>query len=692
LRTDPPSSGSRARNVQDRAVLTDRVGIVSGQGVEPARARTEKQLAPSYRISRLAWAGLALTLIVIAVVTVVGGALTRRATDTVQRSSALAAAFVRADEAVAAEVTLRQEYRLTPSPDVRAEYATWRAELFAAMDDIDRYGSQSDRRVAASVRDHRAYLDAATERMFNAVDAGDAALAGAIEHAEIAPVSRVLDQLIDGTAETNATGAQAAVAELRRVHNLTFVVTIVAFGVGVVLAIFFALLIRRYQRDLVEQAERSRYEALHDRLTGLPNRGLFTDRIEHALAMCRRNGESMAVMLLDLDRFKEVNDTLGHHYGDELLRCVAARLREVVRETDTVARLSGDEFAVLLQGADQRIAGEVAERALRRLHQNFTLNDTTVDIEISVGVAIAPTHADNVTDLIRCADLAMYTAKDAKTGVVFFDPASLVQQPNRLMLLGDLRRALEHPEQLMLAYQPKIGLDSNQACGVEALIRWKHPERGWVSPGEFIPVAESTGLINRLTAHVLAVAIAQIRDWCDAGYDLPVAVNLSPRCLLDVTLVDRVRGLLDQHGVPARLLRLEVTETAVMANPALAMDILTGLHALGVRLSIDDYGTGYSSMAYLKRLPVDELKVDRSFVLNMTTSDNDAVLVRSAIDLGHNLGLTVVAEGVELAEHVAALHGLGCDIAQGYHYARPMPAAEIVPWIREQRPVATRVS
>jgi EAL domain-containing protein (putative c-di-GMP-specific phosphodiesterase class I) len=221
-----------------------------------------------------------------------------------------------------------------------------------------------------------------------------------------------------------------------------------------------------------------------------------------------------------------------------------------------------------------------------------------------------------------------------------------------------------------------------QVCGAEALVRWNHPVRGMVSPAEFIPIAESTGLINRLTVHVLSLALRQARRWLDDGHEIPVAVNLSPRCLLDASLLDSVRELLTRYGVPARMLRLEVTETAVMGNPALALDTLNRLHELGVRLAIDDYGTGYSSMAYLKRLPVDELKVDRSFVLNMTASDNDAILVRSAIDLGHNLGLTVVAEGVETDEHVQALRRLGCDIAQGYHFARPMPPDDVVAWLR----------
>jgi EAL domain-containing protein (putative c-di-GMP-specific phosphodiesterase class I) len=253
-----------------------------------------------------------------------------------------------------------------------------------------------------------------------------------------------------------------------------------------------------------------------------------------------------------------------------------------------------------------------------------------------------------------------------------------------LLLLGELRRALERPGELLLHYQPKIGLHTGELIGVEALVRWNHPERGYVSPAEFIPIAESTGLINKLTAHVLDLALAQARAWLDEGHEIPVAVNMSPRCLLDVEMLDRVRDLLVRRRVPARLLRLEVTETAVMANPALAMETLNGMHELGVRLSIDDYGTGYSSMAYLKRLPVDELKVDRSFVLNMISSDNDAILVRSAIDLGHNLGLTVVAEGVEDQGHVAALRELGCDIAQGYHFARPMPPDQLERWLSDR--------
>ncbi|GAA1038743.1 hypothetical protein GCM10009557_55580 [Virgisporangium ochraceum] len=478
--------------------------------------------------------------------------------------------------------------------------------------------------------------------------------------------------------ESSEETADRAVGDLQRLESIMFVTIGVLFALGLAFIAGCMVLISRFQRRLVEQADASHHQATHDSLTGLPNRALFADRLGRVLA----TGAPLAVMLLDLDRFKEVNDTLGHRYGDDLLRHVARRLGAMLRGTDTVARLSGDEFVVLLPGVGAADGRELADRVLQELHRSYLLGDVTVDIEISIGIAVAPDHADAVEDIMRCADLAMYSAKDAKTGVVMYDPQTLVHQPNRLLLLGDLRRALERQDELALYYQPKVGLNVDRLCGVEALVRWNHPVRGMVSPAEFVPIAESTGLINRLTVHVLALALRQARSWLDAGHEIPVAVNLSPRCLLEPTLLDTVRDLLTRHGVPARLLRLEVTETAVMGNPTLALETLTGLHRQGVRLAIDDYGTGYSSMAYLKKLPVDELKVDRSFILNMTASDNDAILVRSAIDLGHNLGLTVVAEGVETAEHVDALRLLGCDIAQGYHFARPMPAAEVVAWLR----------
>jgi len=434
--------------------------------------------------------------------------------------------------------------------------------------------------------------------------------------------------------------------------------------------------LRSYQAAL-------RRAALHDRLTGLPNRTLLTDRLEQALRAARRSPDCVAVMIIDLDRFQEVNDTLGHHHGDLLLRQVSQRLASIVHSIDTVARLGGDEFAVIMpSGTDAGAAQLVADRILAALHDSFLVDGVTLDVEASIGVAIGPVHGRQAAELLRHADAAMHVAKELKTGCVFYDPSRDDHAPTRLALLGDLRRALDSDQQLVLNYQPQVDLELGRPVGVEALVRWDHPVRGMVSPDEFIPVAETTALIQPLTVRVLELALAQARAWIADGIRLPVAVNLSARCLLDTAFPDTVSGLLARYRLPASVLRLEITETAIMADSARALSTLRALHETSIRLSIDDFGTGYSSMAYLKQLPVDELKVDRSFVKGMTTDARDAVLVRSAIDLGHNLGLAVVAEGVENQDTLAALRDLGCDIAQGYHIGRPMPADRLRDWLQ----------
>ena len=451
-----------------------------------------------------------------------------------------------------------------------------------------------------------------------------------------------------------------------------------AIGLAVFYGVVFRLIasastrLRRQSEALLRSADRDRHQSTHDALTELPNWVLLRDRLEQSLAVAARSSGEVALLLIDLDRFKEINDTLGHSYGDKLLRQVGPRLQSVLRDGDTVGRLGGDEFGVLLpsvEGAEE--AQAVAERLRAALHRPFDVDGVILDIEASIGIVLSPWHGTETEDLLRNADIAMYAAKELKTGTVVFEAAEHGVSPTRLTVLGDLRRALDGDE-LFLHYQPKITLDGERIEGVEALLRWQHPTQGLIPPDEFIPVAEGTGIILRLTERVLGMALAQQRRWLDQGHGVPVAVNLSTRCLLDADLPDLVQRLLTEHRVPAELLRLEVTESAVMGDAARCMDVLQRLHDLGVKLSIDDFGTGYSSMAYLRRLPVDELKIDRSFVLGMTTTQHDAVLVRTAIDVGHNLGLTVVAEGVEGAEQVTALRALGCDIAQGYHYARPM--------------------
>jgi diguanylate cyclase (GGDEF)-like protein len=636
-------------------------------------------------VLRLTAAGVLLILMALTALSLVGVAKNRGSAATVDQARLLANAYTDANRAVAREESLERKYRLERSVEIRAQHARAGAALNTALSEVRRIGDASDHALVVRLRQLTDTYGYQVLQLFAAIDTGDAVTADRIDATQVEPVFQQISTLVAQAADAHTAIANSTVIQLRRIQGYVFAMMVAGFALGIGLVIVLMVVVGRFQRTLMRQSEQHEYAALHDALTGLPNRTLFTDRLGETLAA----GRPLAVMMLDLDRFKEVNDTLGHHFGDELLQQVAARVIEMLRETDTVARLAGDEFAVLLPDSDADSAADIAERILRRLHRSFALSsadgEVTVDVEASIGVAVSPLHGDTVEALIRCADVAMYTAKDAKNGAVMYEPATASQQPNRLLLLGDLRRALEQPGELVLHYQPKVSLPLGDLCGVEALVRWIHPTRGLISPADFIPVAENTGLVNLLTTHVLRQGIAQAAAWLTAGLRVPVAVNLSARCLVDPTLLERVRELLEEQALPAELLRLEVTESAVMANPALAQHTLTGLNRLGVRLSIDDYGTGYSSMAYLKRLPVDELKVDRSFVHHMTDAGNDdAILVRSAIDLGHNLGLTVVAEGVEHAEHVSALRRLGCDVAQGYHFARPLPAEDFSGFLAER--------
>jgi diguanylate cyclase (GGDEF)-like protein len=626
--------------------------------------------------------GLATVLLGLTGVSVVGTGRTRASADKAVTATALAEAYDLADDAVALEEIAEQAYRLQPGERARELHRGAAGALEVALSDVELRGTAADRDLAAKVRVLQESYLAAMVRLFDAVDRGDPAAATRIDEDEVDPIAARIGDLVHGATTASAAEAGAAMRELHRVEGIVYTATTATFGVGLALLVVFAFVAGGYQRRLLRHAAEHEYHASHDALTGLPNRTLFTDRTTEALLEAEPEGRGLAVLLLDLDRFKEVNDTLGHQYGDELLRQVSARTTGALRTGDVVARLSGDEFAVLLPGASAADAAGLAARLQGELHRSFALDDVAVDVEVSIGIAVAPEHATDTDALLRCADIAMYTAKDSKTGATLYRPNMHTEDGNRLLLLGDLRRALDVTDQLTLHYQPKIRLDDGRLSGAEALVRWTHPTRGAIPPAEFVPVAETTGLITRLTLYVLRLAIAQARSWLDDGLFVPIAVNLSPRCLLDPDLVGHVTRLLHEHELPAELLRLEVTETAVMANPALATETLTALHRLGVRLSIDDYGTGYSSMAYLKSLPVDELKVDRTFVMHMDDDPEDAVLVRGAIELGHNLGMTVVAEGVEGAAHVTALQQLGCDIAQGYHYARPMPPADLTAWFR----------
>lgn len=429
------------------------------------------------------------------------------------------------------------------------------------------------------------------------------------------------------------------------------------------------------------------HQALHDGLTGLPNRTLLRDRLEQAIAGYRRTGAPLALLVMDLDRFKEVNDTLGHQYGDLLLQEVSRSLRGCLRESDTVARLGGDEFAVLLPGADAAAATGLARRLLDALSQSFVLQDYPVAVAASLGIAVCPDEAPDPDHLLRCADVAMYCAKRSGEEVAIYAPDLDHHSPNRLALLAELRVAIE-TDQLELHFQPKVRLPHGSPGGVEALVRWRHPKRGLLPPDEFVALAEQTGLIKPLTCWVIGAALDQACIWRQAGIHLPVAVNLSMKDLHDPSLPDTVAELLAARGLPAEWLSLEITENGLMAEPTTAMAALRRLRSMGVRVAMDDFGTGYSSLAYLKQLPLDELKIDRRFVREMATDDSDCAIVRSTIELAHSLGLVVVAEGVEDAETGVLLARLGCDQAQGYYYGRPAPAAELTRRASTAQPLA----
>jgi diguanylate cyclase (GGDEF)-like protein len=454
---------------------------------------------------------------------------------------------------------------------------------------------------------------------------------------------------------------------------------------GVGLAVLFIALFR----IVAGASRRLRHQALHDGLTGLPNRSLLYSRLRRAIASAGRGANGLAaLMLIDLDRFKEVNDTLGHDHGDELLVEVAARLRGALRRGDTLARLGGDEFAVLLPDLPERAAvAELAGRLQDALGRPFALRGVAVELEASIGVALCPDHGDDEHTLVQRADVAMYDAKRAQAGIATYSAERDPYSADRLGLLAELRRAIERDE-LVLHYQPKVSVGGGEVIGVEALVRWEHPVRGLLGPGEFVPLAERTGTVAELTRWVVAAALRQARAWIDAGRPMPVAVNLAAANIVDVTLPDAIAALLVEHGVPGTLLQCEISEHTVMADPLRAMEVLGRLRAMGLRLSLDDFGTGHSSLAYLKRLPLDEVKIDRSFVAGMIEDENDAVIVRSTIDLARNLGLDVVAEGVEDAATLHGLHALHCDVAQGFHLSRPLPADELDAWLAA-RPAAT---
>jgi len=457
----------------------------------------------------------------------------------------------------------------------------------------------------------------------------------------------------------------------------------------VLLTLYVSLfpLLRRVTAALRGQVEQIEKLALYDALTGLANRRLFHDRLEQAFLAAHRTGTGFALMLLDLDRFKEINDTLGHQTGDAVLEHFATRLKDVARASDTVARLGGDEFALVLQGAqDSASALFVAERIRRALDDPFVIDGLTLELETSIGIAIFPRHGKDAEQLLKRADIALYASKDSHQPVVYAAKHDQ-HSADGLGLVAQIRNAIENGE-LIVHYQPEVDLATGETHRVEALVRWEHPELGLLQPDAFIPLARQSALVRPITRFVLDAALGQCRAWQDLGINVGVAVNLAGRDLADSRLEEEVSEALRRWKLEPELLELEIPESAIMSERERIHKMLARLSERGVRVAVDDFGSGYASLSHFKQLPVDVLKVDKSFVQNIGTDEEDEAIVRSTIDLAHSLGVAVVAEGVESEDVLHRLRALGCDLAQGFCLARPASADDVTEWLLGRKSAA----
>ena len=426
---------------------------------------------------------------------------------------------------------------------------------------------------------------------------------------------------------------------------------------------------------------RSEHLALHDELTELPNRTLMEERLDHGLLVAKRQQEPLIILLMDLVRFKEINDSLGHIYGDYLLQEVAHRMHGLVRNSDTLARVGGDEFALILPATTLSQAVMISQKISDAVEEPFMIEGHNVNVGISIGIAMYPEHGVNSESLILSADMAMYDAK--RNGVVYaiFNPNQDRITFNRLVMVGELRKALQC-NQMFLEYQPKVSLKKKGMIGVEALLRWHHPEKGVIGPDDFIPLAEQAGLIKNLTTLVLDKTLEQCAFWKQDGLHIPIAVNLSIKNLHDLNFPSEVKKMLEKWEIDPHLLVLEITESCIIVDQERVVRVVKELENIGVKLSIDDFGTGYSSISYLKKFPAREIKIDKSFIIDMVSNEENAIIVRSTIDMVHNIGCKVVAEGVEDEETLNLLVGLGCDFLQGFHICRPLSPIQITEWFR----------
>jgi diguanylate cyclase (GGDEF)-like protein len=641
---------------------------------EPASSRAET-VKPRRSLGMTA--ALAAVLCGLGAVTLWGTLQTTRATETQSHALVLDAIFSDVSNAVAVEEMHARQYQLEPADASRARYMDSATNADDALRRAVASSSGPARQDALRLQaEQSAYRRAADSLIAKVTDRDPGAAAQ--DRLEVAPAYYTLQHDIDGVSRAYHSKAQQLVADLRSVQMRIFAVTSLGFALGLALVAMIWRVMLGYQRRLVEHIGASEHRAMHDPLTGLANRVLFERRLDAALeAAAATPNRRLAIMLIDLNGFKDVNDTLGHQAGDEVLVETGHRLRKVCREGDTVGRIGGDEFAVLLPEVTTfEATKDIAERATGALRHNYHVSAGSAAVSGSVGIVLGPDSA-GAHNMLRHADAAMYRAKTTGKGVAVYDPKIDTDQPDRMALFGDLRALLDRGDpngELTLFYQPQVRIRDATVVAAEALVRWRHPDRGLLLPDAFLAVAETGGLEIPLTYHLLRLAVAEAAQWYAEARPLIVSVNVSPNCLLDEAFVGQVRSALAEHCLPPTLLRLEITESGMTTDPDRAVAVSHRVQGDGVQVSIDDYGTGFSSLSQLKRLTADELKIERMFVQDLATSPGDAIMVRSAIDLAHNLGLFVTAEGVEDLTALAMLRDLGCDQVQGFALAHPVPA------------------
>ncbi len=442
----------------------------------------------------------------------------------------------------------------------------------------------------------------------------------------------------------------------------------------------YQLSLERLNRQLSESNHELEFLSLYDPVTSLPNRSLFRDRMSQHVSLAKVHKHTISLLLIDLDNFKNINETLGHEQGDQLLKLIAQRFMQHLNANETLSRLGGDEFVLILPATSEETAMQRANYFLDILNKPFNIAETEIVVGASMGISIYPMHGEDISTLLRHSDQAMYTAKQQKRGVALYNPQEDTSSLGQLTMTVDLRKAFEE-NQFELHYQPKININNLQLAGVEALARWRHPERGQIPPTIFINSLEQNGLIDKFTYWVIETALKQVDDWKRAGHNVKIAVNISTQSLVNPEFITRVETLIPDEATGAQLL-FEITENLFLSEYDRLSDILNRLRKRGINLSIDDFGTGYSSLSRLRKLPVSELKIDRSFVMDMIRNPDDEVIVRSTIDLAHNLGLSVTAEGVENVNVLKRLGEMGCDIAQGYHISKPVPAEQLKSFLK----------